>query len=310
MLSLEPEVESLRPMLGDSTTNVLIARERRSVFSLQPEVRIAAWAGAVLLATAAGMVLKNNLDRIGPLALAIGIGVIAAACYAWVWVRRDRESLIDDYVLLLGALLVSADVAFIETQFKLFGDGWHRHFILLALVHGVGAYRFGSRTLLSLSIVALAAWMGIEQRSASSMWIQPVEHGLRALACAGIVVIWRLVDQRVHRGTIFTTVFEHFAANLALAGGVALMSDDTARVVGCLLTIAIAAGVIRWGFHVRREAFVLYAFIYAVIATDVLLLHLIGGRNETISFLIILGSMAGAIAALIAIHARFRESAV
>jgi hypothetical protein len=296
-------------MLGDRTADVLIARERREVFSLQPEVRIAAWAGAVLLATAAGMVLKNNLDRIGPLTLAIAMGVIAAACYAWVWARRDRASVVDDYVLLLGALLFSADVAFIEAQFRLFGEGWHRHFILLAFVHAVGAYRYGSRTLLSLSVVALAAWMGIEQRTASAIWIEPVEHGLRALACAGIVLVWRLIDQRVHRGTTFTTVFEHFAANFALAGGVALMSDDAARVAGCLLTITIAVAVIRWGFHVRREAFVLYGFVYAVIAIDVLLLHLIGGRNETISFLIIVASMAVSIAALIAIHGRFRESA-
>src|SRR4051794_25695690 len=107
MLSLQPEIERHREMLGGGVADVLIARERREVFSLAPEIRIAAWGGAMLIATAVGLFVKNNLDRIGPLALSIGIGIIAVACYAWVWLRRSRASLVDDYVLLLGALLVS-----------------------------------------------------------------------------------------------------------------------------------------------------------------------------------------------------------
>ena len=71
MLSYEPELEQLRPILGDGAANVLIARERREVFSIYPELRLASWGGVMLLATAAGIVLKNNLDRIGPLALAV-----------------------------------------------------------------------------------------------------------------------------------------------------------------------------------------------------------------------------------------------
>src|SRR6185295_18258839 len=135
MLSLHPELESLRPLLGESVTDTLLAHERREVFSLQPELRILAWGGAMLLATAAGIVLKNNLDRIGPLVLALLMGLAAAACYVWVWWRRSRASLADDYVLLLGALLLSGDVAFIETQFHLLGSNWYRHYLLLAVVH-------------------------------------------------------------------------------------------------------------------------------------------------------------------------------
>ncbi|HKR64733.1 MAG TPA: hypothetical protein VJZ00_13455 [Thermoanaerobaculia bacterium] len=41
MLSFERELESLRPLLGDRETNALIARERREVFSIYPELRIA-----------------------------------------------------------------------------------------------------------------------------------------------------------------------------------------------------------------------------------------------------------------------------
>ena len=326
MLSVEPELEALRGQLGDAATNALIARERREVFSIYPELRLAGWLGAVLLAAAAGLVLKNNLDRIGPLALAVLIGIAAAACYTWTWLRRARATVVDDYVLLLGALLVSADVAFIESQFHLLDDAWKHHLLVIAVFHAIGAYAYGSRMLLSLSIVALAGWIGFSANDffgAGSVW-RP------ALLAAVAVMVWRELDRRVsfrvssrakardplpidaspasgeaivREGTPFSRTFEHFAANFALIGGLALSDDQ--ELLGSLVTMAIAAGVIAWGFAVRSEPFVLYGFVYFVIAFDILLLQMV--NVNVLEMLVIVVSMIGAIAGLLALHARFKK---
>lgn len=311
MHSLEPEIRTLRPILGDAAADALIARERREVFSVDPELRIAAWAGALLLAAAAGILLKDNLDRIGPLALALLIGVAATACYAWAWWRRGRESAVDDYVLLLGALLVSADVGFIEAQFELLGGAWPRHFLLLAVLHGIAAYFFGSRLVLTLSVVAFAAWLGIEQKALGAGMLEsdfePIDFAMRAFVCAAALIVWRITDRAARPASDFGPVFEHFAANIALAGAIALTFEDDTRVAGCLIALALAALVIVWGFRTRRELFVLYAFVYAVIAADVLLFELLNIRSDTSALLLIVVSMIIAVATLIAIHARFRE---
>lgn len=296
MFSLEPELESLRPRLGPFA-DALIARERREIFSVYPELRIAGWLGATLLAAAAGVLLKNNLDRIGPLALALMIGVAAVACYAWTWWHRDRASVADDYVLLLGALLVSADVAFIESQFHIFGDAWKRHLLLLAIVHGAGAYAYRSRMLLSLSITALASYIGFDKDRDFDNLSVP------AFLTAGALLVWRELDRRVRSTTTFTRTFEHFAANIALFGGLTLLDDNV--IVGGLVTIAIANVVIAWGFRVRHEPFVLYAFVYAVIAVDWVLIDTFE-KIEPLIALIILVSMIGAVAGLLALHARFK----
>lgn len=297
MLSLETELQRLRPLLRDRVTEVLLARERREVFSVYPEVRIAAWLGAMLLATAAGIVLKNNLERIGPLALALGIGVVAVACYAWVWRRRTGAAIADDYVLLLGALLISADAAFVESQFHILGATWHRHFLLLALLHGAGAYAYRSRTLLSLSIAALAAWLGIERQSFDTM--DSSDYAQRAFLSAVLVLIWRVVNRR----TEFASVFEHFAANLALTGGMALTFQRDTRAIGCLITIALAAAVVYRGFLARRESFVLYGFLYGVVAMNVWLIHMV--NDQVLDLLIVVISAIAAIVVLFVIHDRF-----
>lgn len=300
MLSLEPELHSLRPILGHVRADALIARERREVFSVYPELRIAAWLGATLIAAAAGIVLKNNLERIGPLALAILMGVAAAACYAWTWFRRARASIVDDYVLLLGALLVSADVAFIEAQFHLFDGAWRRHLFVLAVVHAIAAYAYGSRMLLSLSIVALAGWIGFEKGRPFDQLYLP------GLIAAALLVIWREVDRR-WRGDAFSRTFEHFAANIALFGALTLLAGSN-EAAGGLLLMALAAVTIVWGFRTGGEAFVLYGFVYGVIGLDALLIETVfkGGSGKA-ALLVIVLSMIGAIAALITVHARFRE---
>ncbi len=305
MFSLEPELEALRPRLGDAATNALIARERREVFSVYPELRIAGWLGATLLAGAAGVLLKDNLDRIGPLALAILIGVAAAACYGWTWWRRARASVVDDYILLLGALLVSADVAFIEAQFHLFDDAWKRHLLLLAVVHTAAAYAYRSRMLLSLAITALGGYLGFDKDRGF------VDVALPAFELAALLIAWRAIDSKLPPSAnrqppavSFARTFEHFAANAALIGGLSLMDDQVA--LGGLLTIAIAIAVIVWGFRTRHEPFVLYGVVYGIIAADWMLLELVD-RFEALAFLVILVSMIAAVAGLLFLHARFKE---
>jgi hypothetical protein len=304
VLSFEPELERFRAVLPNADR--LIARERREVFSLYPELRLLSWGGALLVATAAGILLKNNLERIGPLALAAGVGIAAAACYIWAWLHRQRASIVDDYVLLLGALLLSADVGFLESQFHIFDRHWPRHLLLLALVHGAAAYRFGSRMVLSLSIAALAAWLGIDQRQFDGPGgAEPTVLALRAFLCAALVVVWTLLDRRFRRERTFDRVFEHFAANLALWGGFVLLFEKWTRPIGTLVTLVVAAAVIVWGFRTRSEPFVLYAYVYAVIALDVLVIDLLNDSEAALFFLVI--SMIAAVAGLFVLHARFRE---
>jgi hypothetical protein len=301
MVTYEDELEELRPLLGDEYSDARLARERRQVFSVDPEVRFCAWGGASLLAAAAGVVLKNNLERIGPLALALLIALAAAACYAFVWLRRARASAIDPYILLLGGLLVSADAAFVEKQFHLLGADAPRHFLWLALIHAAGAYLYGSRMLLSLSVAALAAWFGIER----ALPFDTTADAPRYFVCAAIVFAWRLLHARLSRHD-FGPVFEHAVATLAFAGGFAMMVDHQTRALGCFIVVAIAAAVIAWGFYVRRELFVLYAFIYAVIAVDVLVVSNVSA--DAIALLFLLVSTIAAIAVLLVIHARFHEA--
>ena len=305
MFSLEPELTELRDagLLSADAAAPLIARERREVVSLYGELRFLTWGGVMLIMTGVGIVLARHLDEIGPIAIATLIALAAAACYAYALLRRRaaRESLIDDYILLLGALLASADVAFIEHQFN------HRYLLPLIAFHAVTAYFFRSRLVLTIALGALATYLGIERR-ADFLWRESGENAMRAFLCAGIVFAWRFIDARYNTQSTFTRVFDHFATNVAFFGALAMMTESSTRDLGCLIAIALAVACAIFGVRKREEAFVIYAWIYGTIAIDILVINHVSSSNDAFAFLWILVSTIGAIIGLFVTHSRLRRN--
>lgn len=300
MLDLSPEISALSE-LPDDAKATFVARERREVFSVHPEIRALAWGGAMLVTAAAAILIRNNLERLGPTLIAILIAVAAAACYAWAAWRRKRASVVDDYVLLLAALLLSADLGFLEQQFDVFGAEGQRHFLVLAVAHALVAYLFDSRLVLTLSVSALAAWIGVEQRGVIDAAFGRPDDAVHLLVAGVATLTWREADRRFRKKRTFERLFEHFTANFALLASLILTADNDTEWLGIAMMIVFAALTIAWGFRVRAEAFVLYAFVYLVFALGIVL----DGFMDDVEA--ILACALIAIVGLPVLHARFQR---
>ncbi|MGA7991563.1 MAG: hypothetical protein WCC53_09045, partial [Thermoanaerobaculia bacterium] len=142
---------------------------RGELVSVRAEIRAALYFGVLLVVSGTGLFLRENYERIGPLAVASAVGLVAGACLAWAWRRSAPfswgeaapEHAAFDYVLLLGALLAAADLAYVEAQTKLLGPAWPWHLLVAAVFYGALAVRFDSKMLLSLSLASFAAWRGL-----------------------------------------------------------------------------------------------------------------------------------------------------
>src|SRR5262249_10234023 len=155
-----------------------------------------------------------------------------------------------------------------------------------AVVHGVAAHVFGSRTLLALSISALAAWLGIE-KGVRTMFESSTGTSIRAFLATGLVLLWRVADGHARPSRTFEPGFDHFAANLALFGSIVLAFDSATRDAGALLTLAVAGVVIVHGVGKATETFVLYAYVYAVVAVDVFVVALLPANSAILLYLIV-----------------------
>ena len=301
MHTLERELRILHAegAIDDATAARALARDRGRVFSLHAELRVTLYAGVLLVMSGVGIVLARNLERIGPLGIALGIALVAAACA--VPAARSRQAgraltVAGEYLLLLAVLLGSADLAYAERQFTLLGPLWTWHLLLLAVVHGAIAYAFASPLVLAASLTALAGWFGVGGTVGDVLHVSystPV-LGARALGCAAVIAAWRYADRRARPDSRFSDVFDHFAANLAFWGAIAWCMEWPWLVAGLPLLAALSYASVRRGLAKGREIFLVYGTVYAAIGVCAAVLPHIHRTTPSMSFVLAVVSVAAA----------------
>ena len=257
------------------------------------------YAAVAAITTGIGLVVKDNLDRMGPLTFIACLALASAACYSTavrtLWSRKTR-SIGGDYLLLLGALLLSADLGYAESQFHWLGSEWQWHLLLLAAVHGVCAYALNSRLVLCLALSSLAAWFGIEGHGAAvfSAGMPTATLGADAIACAATILVWRAGNRILGGSAAFEGVFENFAANIGFWGALALCLTPGRRVVGLVILIALAAAAIFKALRAGEEIFAVYGTAYTAITLCWLEFDVIGFGSAAL-LLELITVLAGAV---------------
>jgi hypothetical protein len=242
---------------------------RGELLSVHGELRALLYAGVLLITGGVGLLIKENLDRIGPVAIAVGIGLAAAAALAWViakaqpfsWGPVPSPHLAFDYMLLLGVLLAGVELAYVEWKFTPLGAHWPWHLLIMALLAGAAAFRFDSRVIFSLSLSTFAAWRGVSVALlGSGLWNGSGEAvRWNAIACGVLFTVLGVALARTDRKAHFEPVAVNLGWLLVLGGigsGIVQSGDSALGWGGALLLVG--AGLAAGAFRARR--FPLFAY--------------------------------------------------
>ena len=309
-------IERLRGdgVLEDLPANLFGRVARRELVTVRLEIRAALYAGVLLLTAGVGLFVKENHERIGPAAIGVAIGVGAAACLVWAarrsapfaWEEATSAHAGFDYVLLLGALLVATDLAYLETQFELLGPNWPWHLLAVAVLYGFLAYRFDSKMLLSLALASFAAWRGIAvsvgRTSLGSG--DPARLRVEALACGALFVALGVAAVCRQRKAHFEDVYVNAGLLLVFGGLLSGVFGDRGDRWGAwlLALLLVAAAVAAVGFRAKRTL----PFALAVVAAYLGLLRPIFGIRGSEAFPLLLAAVLAALALLFILFARRR----
>lgn len=317
-------------VLANPTAETLLRVARRDLVSVERELRTLLYAGVLLIAAGAGLFLKENHDRLGPVAIATLLGATAAACFvyaarrlpAFSWQAAVSDHLGADYVLLLGVLLLGADLGYLESQVHLFGREWPYHLLLIAAVAFVLAYRFDSRSVLSLALTSFAAWRGVSvsvtfaaRGGASAPSIRWNAIACGALFLAGAVASVRL-RQKAHFEGVYATLGLVLVLGALVSGAWmsssrwlsgAGLSPDRAWILWEVLLLAGSAAVIVLSYRLRRPL----DFTLGVLAAYLGILRLVSevGIGRGAGFMLVVAATSAAVIAfLVRAQRRMREA--
>jgi hypothetical protein len=302
LLTSEQAAAALRPARGD-------------LVSGRGELRALLYLGVLAVTAGVGLLLKENLDRIGPGVIALGIALAAGGLLFWVerkappfsWGKTPSPHLAWDYLLMLAMLLVAADLAYIEVQFTPLGANWSYHLLLVSAIYAAAALRYDARTLFSLALSSFAAWRGI---AATRFVVESAKAPLvrwNALACGLLFIALGWALKRYGRKAHFEPVAAWLGWLLVLGALAIGIADDANWWIWCALLLATSAGLAAGALRLRRLGLFALGLLAAYGALGRFVIEI--APAEELGCLWFAGSSILLIVALIVTAHRFRRAA-
>jgi hypothetical protein len=260
--------------LSAAQLDVLSAIHLKRRFSLHPELRGLIYAGVLLIVLGAGLTVKAYFADLGHIAIISSLSLSAAATLVYCFFQGapyasdeiPSPNIGFDYVLFLGCSLYSMDIAYIETQFHLLGDGWDSYLLVSAIFFFYLAYRFDNRLVLSFALGTLAAWFGFKLNLfLPNFWDY---HRLYAIAFGLLALAAGLLLQRLNIKRHFLDIYINFALNflfIALLSGVFEHGFLSLYFAGL---VTVDATVVLYALRERKFLYFLYAVLYGYVAVS------------------------------------------
>jgi hypothetical protein len=253
-------IESLREkhILSEVQANAFLPPARGELVSIRAELRTLLYGGVLLVAAGVGIFLEESHERLGPTLVATLVAVLAASGFVYALRRSppfsrgrtESPHVAADYLLLLAMLLVASDLAYVEAQFRILGPRWPYHFLVVALLCFAAAYRFDSRSVLTLALASFAAWRGVAAGMPFAVGLLRSSAAIRAnaIVLGALYVAAGALGARTQRKAHFEPVWT--AAGLILVFG------------GILSGVLISGSWLRWEAVLAGAASAVLAVAY------------------------------------------------
>jgi hypothetical protein len=302
-------------VLSDGPAALFDRVARCRLVSLRFELRALLYVGVLLLTSGVGVLVAGHHHEIGRLTIAGGIGLVVLACLAWVirtampfsWHAVESPHVAFDYLLLLGLVLLAADLAYVEVQFGALGPDWPYHLLVVGAVYLAAAYRWDSRTVLGLALATLAAWRGISLGLVhGGSWLDEARLRADALVLGALYLAAAALSVRLARKAHFEDVFANAGLLLLLGALVSGVLEDRAMWTTWLVALLAVAGLVAWlALRLGRSLY----FAQAIVAAYVGLFRLLFERSGYRSLAFLLAALLGAAGLVVvaAAHRRMRE---
>jgi hypothetical protein len=275
---------------------LLAGLSRGEPFSLFLELNVLLYAGVLAFVAGLGWTVSTWSQQLGDVLILAILSVLLAACFwycfsrapAWSPAETPSPSLIFDYVLYLGSLTWSVELAYLENRFHVLAGQWDLYLLATAALFFFLAYRFDNRCVLSLALSSLAGWFGLT----ISRWPSHQDAAYRQYALLYSLIVGAAGALLQHRGLKphFFGTYLNIAANVLFWALLSGVFDRQNSGMWFLALLAACAGSLGWGIARRQFAFVAYAAVYGYVGVSSILLRGINGDTAVLSYFVITGT--------------------
>jgi hypothetical protein len=273
----------------------LAGLSRGEPFSLFLELNVLLYAGVLAFVAGLGWTVSTWSHQIGDVLVLATLSIILAVSFwycfsrapAWSPAETPAPSPIFDYVLYLGSLVWSLELAYIENRFHLLSGQWDLYLLATAVLYFFLAYRFDNRFVLSLALSSLAGWFGLK----ISHWSVNPDAAYREYAllyCLLVGVGGALLERRGLKPHFFGT-YLNVVANVLFWALLSGVFDSPDYGLWFLVLLVACGASLAWGITQRQFAFVAYAAVYGYVGVSSLFLRNVSDFTSVLFYFVVSG---------------------
>jgi hypothetical protein len=273
----------------------LAGLSRGEPFSVFLELNVLLYAGVLAFVAGLGWTVSTWSQQLGDVLVLTTLSILLVGCFwysfsrapAWSPAETPAPSPIFDYVLYLGSLVWSIELAYTEHRFHLLSGQLDFYLLASAGLFFLLAYRFDNRFVLSLGLSALAGWFGIT----ISRWSahKDAEYRRYALLYCLLVGVAGALLQRRGLKPHFIGTYLNVLANVLFWALLSGVFDREGYGLWFLALLIACCGSLTWGLVRRQFAFVAYAAIYGYVGMSSLFLRRAGDASTVLTYFVVSG---------------------
>ncbi len=273
----------------------LAGLSRGEPFSLFLELNVLLYAGVLAFVAGLGWTVSTWSQQLGDVLVLTVLSAILAACSwycfsrapAWSPAETPAPNPIFDYVLYLGALIWSLELAYLENRFHVLSGQLDLYLLATAGLFFFLAYRFDNRFVLSLGLSSLAGWFGLT----ISHWSAHQDAAYRgyALLYCLLVGVGGALLQRGGLKPHFFGTYLNVVANVLFWALLSGVFNRQGYGLWFLVLLIACGACFTWGLARRQFAFVAYAAVYGYVGISSLFLRGVNDESAVLSYFVVSG---------------------
>lgn len=284
-----------REVISQEQYTLLAGLTRGEPCSIFLELNFLLYAGVLAFVAGLGWTVTTWSAQLGDSLVLAVLTATQAACFwycfsrapAWSPAQTPSPGLVFDYVLYLGSLTWSVELAYLENRFHLLSGQWDLYLLATAVLFFFLAYRFDNRFVLSAAMSALAGWFGLT----ISHWPSGQDDAYRqyailySLFAGGAGAVLERRGLKPH----FLGTFLNIAANVlfwALLSGVFM---NRSYGLWFLALLAVCGASVAWGLARREFSFVACAAVYGYVGVSSILVRDLHREAAILSYFVVTG---------------------
>ena len=201
------------------------AYKNLGIFSLHTELKLFLYLSVLSFTTGIGILIYQNIDTIGHVAILAIILAVTVVCFYFSFKKANGfrkeetnfEDPIYDYIILTALLLTCVFIGYLQFQYTAFGTHYGLATLIPTIIGLFCAYYFDNKSILSIAITGLAAYIGLSVSPQSLLDNDIYESNSLSYSAIGLgiaLILWAIYSNQIELKKHFTLVYLTFGLHL------------------------------------------------------------------------------------------------